>query len=253
VENDARSALEALQSFLNSEDKLVVVDGTHQNRKHVLALATALAIKGRTLRILFRANGRQNAGDFLRPLGIQRLPSPGDFLRLDGHRLFVDTINPRTWNASPSVIDIAVVYPLDSLAADTGSRCIEDLEYRRAGKILLVTWADIFDVTWLQDRRPVWVTYDAEQDDLAYHARVKVFTGDVRAPRLKTPDYASRADPRYLIRLHCDRCRCGRWALLNKAYPGIAAINDAETGEYEAKCLVCGSTMVDNYNWYGQD
>jgi hypothetical protein len=87
---------------------------------------------------------------------------------------------------------------------------------------------------------------------LAYHARVKGFTDKPRGPVLKVPGYASQADPRHLVRLHCDRCRSGRWAVLNKPYPGKALLRDAEFGEYEAKCLVCGSTMSDNYNWYGQ-
>lgn len=67
----------------------------------------------------------------------------------------------------------------------------------------------------------------------------------------KLPNYASKADRAKAIQLLCKgKCGCGRWAELNKIYPGKEALRRAQMGEYKATCLRCGGTALDNYNWY---
>jgi hypothetical protein len=63
------------------------------------------------------------------------------------------------------------------------------------------------------------------------------------------PEYAKNTPIEFLARVFCDRCGSAVWAKLDKAYPGIDAIRDAETGEYEARCLKCNNRIIDNYNW----
>ncbi|MGC3872879.1 hypothetical protein ACPF7Z_06370 [Halomonas sp. GXIMD04776] len=67
----------------------------------------------------------------------------------------------------------------------------------------------------------------------------------------KLPDYASKADRAKVVQLLCKgKCGRGRWAELNKIYPGKVALRKALMGEYKATCLRCGGTSLDNYNWY---
>jgi len=253
VANDFQSAVGEVARFLQSEALVAVVRGTHQNKKHTLVLDCALVDTSTTFRILFRVNSRRDADDFRRGVGFSRAPGAGSSLSYKGHRLYVDTINPRSWRDSPSPIDIGVVYPLDSLDADSGSVCVDDLKRRGATKIFLVTCTDNFDLTWVTSYDPYWITYDAEDEDPAYHQRVKDVTAEQGlSHHPKVPAYASREDTRYLVRHYCDRCRMSRLARLNKPYPGIRNLHDAQMGEYEATCLKCGCVALDNYNWYGQ-
>lgn len=228
--------------------------GTNQNEKHVLALQTTLLTSPSGTRLLFRANSRQNVSLFLRTAGIHRVPRPGEPLLVEGHRLYVDTTNPRSWKASVRPIDVGIVYPLDSLSPDTGSDCIQDLRSRDAKKLILVTWTDNVDYGWLATYSPRWIAFDAV-DKPDYHRKVKELEerGHRRqhGPR-DLPQYARDVDPRYLVRLHCDSCNATRWAQLNKPYPGLKALHRAAPGELEANCLKCGTTMRNNYNWYGQ-
>ena len=67
----------------------------------------------------------------------------------------------------------------------------------------------------------------------------------------KLPNYARNADRAKVVQLLCKgKCSGGRWAELNKIYPGKEALRKALMGEYKATCLRCGNTALDNYNWY---
>lgn len=207
--------------------------------------------------VLFRANSRENLPLFLKAVGIQvthRAARPGEPLVVGACRLYVDTINPRSWRISARPIDVAIVYPLDSLSPDTGSDCIQDLRSRDSKKLILVTWTDNVDYSWLDTYSPRWIAFDAlDQPD--YHRKVKDLEarGHRRYPGPRTlPQYARDVDTRYLVKLHCDSCHATRWARLNKPYPGLNALNGAMPGEFEATCLKCRTNLRDNYNWYGQ-
>jgi len=65
------------------------------------------------------------------------------------------------------------------------------------------------------------------------------------------PDYAKNADRAKVVQLLCKgKCGRGRWAELNKPYPGKDALHKAQMGEYKATCMRCGVPALDNYNWY---
>ena len=65
------------------------------------------------------------------------------------------------------------------------------------------------------------------------------------------PKYAQNADRDKLVKLLC-KGKCGKvvWAELNSTYPGKETLKKASMGEFQARCLKCGSISQDNYNWY---
>jgi hypothetical protein len=243
-------AINKIIEFLNSDSKFLLLTGTHQNKKHLLALSVIFNYSPSPQKVLFRANSMQNISTFLPG---KRSYKTGEFVREDKHYLAVDTINPTSWRATPKV-DIAVIYPIDSLTTTTADENIEDLINRRsAKKIILVSWTDNKDIYWAKRLEPVEVVYDAEEEDLEYHKRVEGHTVTVRREQIPNlPEYAKGTPPEYLTKLHCYRCGSSRWARLNKRYPGKSVLHQASYGEYKATCLKCGYEATDNYKWYGQ-
>ncbi|MDD2475858.1 MAG: hypothetical protein PHI32_08100, partial [Dysgonamonadaceae bacterium] len=133
-----------------------------------------------------------------------------------------------------------------------GQSRVQDLIDRNAKKIILITWTDNKDFSWVNQYNPCHVVYDAEEENPEYHQRVKEI--ELKHPRLsqqikRLPQYAKSTPGNYLIQIHCDKCRCSRWARLNKPYPGKTALGNAELGEFSAACLMCGYEAWDSYNW----
>lgn len=254
--NNKRKVIDAIMSFIDSDAKCLKITGTHQFQKHVLALAVIFSKYPPPATILFRTNSLQNVSDFLSPvINIPNRPKTGVPINIKGgYKLFIDTINRRTWMSSPLNIDVAVVYPIDSLKYDEGDECVHDLLSRKARKIILVTWTDNKDFSWTEQFHPMHIVYDAEQEDPEYHQRVLEVTSlptEVESIR-KLPQYAKSVPSEFVIKIICHRCRASRWAQLNKPYPGKTAIRNAKMGEYKATCLKCGYVAMDNYNWYRQ-
>ena len=168
-----------------------------------------------------------------------------------GYNLYVDTKNQISWRSSPSDIDIAVVYPASSLKESEGDDCVQDLIGRKAKKIVLVSWTDNADFGWVEQFDPVKVIYDSEEVDPEHHAEIEeIVSGSIPKSISRLPQYAKDTPNEYLIELYCKGCNSGRWAKLNKPYPGKSALKNAESGEYTATCLKCGYGNHDNYNWY---
>ena len=66
----------------------------------------------------------------------------------------------------------------------------------------------------------------------------------------KLPQYAQNANRAYVIQILCkEGCQCVRWAELNKPFPGLQELHQAEYGEYIAICLKCGHEVRDHVNW----
>lgn len=171
--NTKQAAIEQLHAFFTSADKFLFFNGTYQGEKHPLAISAASQFTTKPSTILFRSNHTHHTGEYLQAVGIQKPPKPGGFIRLNSHLLRVDTINRRSWTKTPRQIDIAIVYPIDSLDADKGRECVQDLVGRDANKICLVTWTDNRDFSWVEKLNPVRITYDAEAERPDYHQRVR--------------------------------------------------------------------------------
>jgi len=247
-------AIQAVSSFLQSDKRFLLLTGTHQHRKHVLALSIVLSQYPSPATILFRTNHSHSVGVFLAPvLNLLREPKVGIPIDVQGgYTLYADTINRRSWRSSPYNIDVAILYPLDALGYDDGDECVQDLVRKRAKKILLVSCTDNRDFGWADQFNPIHVKYDAEEEDPEYHKRVieSIASVSIRTITEKLPEYARSTPEKYLVKILCRRCNRTRWARLNAPYPGKTAVRSASIGQYRATCLVCGYEATDNYNWF---
>lgn len=176
--NTLKKAICEIQEFLKSNNQILLLRGTHQYKKHLLALSLVRS-DSNPARILFRANSVQNFGTFLSPIfkSRQRFVTGKQYNLKGGHSFFLDTINSRSWKSSPNNIDIAIVYPIDSLSKKTYKECIQNLQRKGAKKIILVSWTDNKDFSWTMSLDLVHVIYDAEEEDPNYHNRVLKIIG----------------------------------------------------------------------------
>ena len=250
-----KEANEAVSSFLRTEERFLLLTGTHQYEKHVLALNIILSEYPSPAQILFRVNHSSSIDSFLSPvLDLAHELKIGTPTNIQGgYTLYVDTINPTSWRSSPYEIDVAAVYPIDSLEYDAGDDCVQDLIRRKAKKILLVSWTDDRDFGWVDQFNPVRVVFDAEEENPEYHKRVLESIGQFHVDVIseKLPKYAQSTPQSYLVKILCrGRCHAGRWARLNLPYPGKSALKSAQMGQYRATCLQCGYEATDNYNWF---
>ncbi|MCP4593236.1 MAG: hypothetical protein GY842_21065 [bacterium] len=240
--------------FLRSTDQVLLLTGTHQQEKHPLALRAVLSEYPAPATVLFRTNHASHYRDFLRPvLPLQKKPRPGVPIRVHGaYELFVDTMNRASWGSTPRAIDVAVLYPIDSYKADTGTESVQDVQFRGAKKTFLITWTDNRDIAWTNHFAPVHVVYDAEAERPDYHERVRELSKAPLADETLTrlPKYAQSIPHDHLIRVRCSRCRSTRWARMNMPYPGEAVLHSAKTGVYWARCLKCGMTADEHTKWY---
>lgn len=253
--NTRQKATQSILSFLQKDEKLLLLTGTYQNEKHVLALSIILSKYPSPASILFRANHSRNIRTFLTPvLRLTKEPKTGIPIDVQrGYTLYVDTINPKSWHSSPRNIDVAMVYPIDSLGYDAGDDCVQDLMNRKAKKIFLVSWIDDKDFSWTNQFSPVHVIFDAEEENPEYHKRMLELLSSMQPEttiKEKLPAYAMSTPHKYLVKILCrGRCHTMRWARLNAPYPGKSAMRSAPFGQYRATCLVCGYEATDNYNW----
>lgn len=254
--NTRNEAVQAILAFIQSNERLLLLTGTYQNEKHVLVLSLVLSKYPSPAIVLFRANHLGNVEGFLSPLlNLMKAPKSGVPISVgSGYALYIDTINPRSWDSSPRNVDVGIVYPIDSLEYETGDRCVQDLiRTRNAKKIFLVSWTDDVDFGWTNQFNPVRVVFDAEEENPDYHRRM--IEGLASSPRSrviseKLPSYASSTPEEVLVKILCrGKCHTARWARLNAPYPGRSALRSAPMGTYRAICLVCGYEATDNYNW----
>lgn len=248
--NTGTQATQKILSFLQGDEKYLLLTGTHQYKKHALALAITLSEYPPPTTILFRADHMRGLRVHLK---LDREPKPRKPIVVhDGHTLFGDTINPKTWRSSPRNIDVAIVYPVDSLKYDAGGECVRDLTRRGAKKIFLVSCTDNTDFSWTEYFNPVHVTYDAEEEDPEYHRRMIEHSSPqpVFDPS-SLPAYAASTPQEFLVKFWCrGKCRKTRWARMDSPYPGRVALQEAQLGQYRARCLKCGYEATDVSNWY---
>lgn len=252
--NTRTKALEEINSFLQSNHRFMLLTGTFQTEKHPLVLAAILTQFPTPATILFRANHANHFDTFLSPvLKLSKKPKTGTPIAIQGgYTLYIDTTNRSSWGSSPSNIDIAVVYPIDSLSLQLGDECVQDLIARKAKKIILVSWTDNKDFSWVNQFSPIPVAFDAEEERPDYHQRmIEILPHEPLHERpTGLPSYAQSTQSEYLIQILC-RGKCGsmRWAKLNKPFPGMSTLKSAPMMDYRATCLKCGYVASDNYNW----
>lgn len=160
----------SLLEFMNSKEKVVLITGTHQYQKHVLALQT-LASQVNNSTVLFRGNSMKNFGTFFS--NHQRNYKTGTAYSLGSNKLFLDSISITSWQRSPNRVDHGILYPVDSVCNSNGKeRIITDICQRVSGKLFLVSWTDNTDYQWLSEIVERYVVYDVEEEDPEYHQRM---------------------------------------------------------------------------------
>ena len=144
--------------------------------------------------------------------------------------------------------------------ADQGTYCIEGpIDHRSADD-----WLDIGNSARDSGRNLRVIDFwEEELGAYTAHAKSRGFSQVssseiIEAPRDRSAEY-TKALPKYAQNASIDRlvkilCKgnCGKvvWAELNLPYPGKEALKKASMGEFQARCLRCGSIAKDNYNWY---
>ncbi len=174
--NGKEQAVENIISFLNSDEKALLLTGTHQYNKHKLVMAV-LDKYYRNASILFRVNGMNNIPNenFIGFAGLTKPPKSGQEIKI-GHNYYTfDSLNRSTWNKTGYEYNFAILYPVDPVIRSNIPDVIDDLLIRKnIGKIFLVSWTDRNEYKYsnFSTYYNRHIVYDAEEDDLEYHKRV---------------------------------------------------------------------------------
>ncbi|BAK98111.1 hypothetical protein OBV_09130 [Oscillibacter valericigenes Sjm18-20] len=175
--NGKAQAMQEIEEFFKSEEKGILVTGTHQFKKHIIAMAMIEKCY-KNAHVLFRINGLQNitGNSFLGCVGVEKQPKAGEQIRI-GHNYyeFDSLFNRGTWSKTSDQFDFAICYPIDALARKKDNEPIENLcRWKRIEKIFLCSWTDgdEYDYPFFSEYYDRHVIYDAEEDDPAYHKRV---------------------------------------------------------------------------------
>lgn len=175
--NGKDQAMQRITQFLQSDEKGILITGTHQYKKHILAMA--MIDKYYTnAHILFRINGLQKITDnsFLGCVGVEKRPKTGEEIRIGNNYYEFDSfLNRGTWSKTSNQFDFAICYPIDALSRKKDIEPIENLCRRKEiGKVFLCSWTDgnEYSYPFLSEYYDRHVIYDAEEEDPAYHKRV---------------------------------------------------------------------------------
>ncbi|MBD5643220.1 hypothetical protein HYH96_04840 [Clostridium botulinum] len=173
--NTREQAEKKILEFLNSENRTMVLSGTHMFKKHKLIL-NILAEQYENLKILFRVNSLKNTNsrDFF---GFEA--QTGRIYELRKNILYIDSMNTKSWQKTPNDFDIIIFYPAGSLYNKNSLEVknnLQDIFYRKnVNKIIFVTCqeGEYSNISYLKEYDDiVHIKYDSEEDDNEYHKRV---------------------------------------------------------------------------------
>lgn len=169
--NTLEKAVHEIENFLTSNEKCMLLKGTNQYKKHPLVISL-INQSSENIKLLFRVNALQNLDTFLQ---INQKLKTGTPYKYDKNILYIDSINSQSWTKTPNDFDYAVIYPIDSIIKSNQRDSIMLDVFRRAKKVILVSWTDSYDYSSIANVIDRIVTYDAEAEDPDYHARVLEF------------------------------------------------------------------------------
>lgn len=175
--NNRDQAIIEIKDFLKSDERCMLLTGTHQYEKHKLIMRILNEELDNHL-ILFRMNSMQNIieREFLGWTGLKRDPKAGERIKAGRNFYECDSFNTSsTWHKVSNKFSCAIVYPIDSICCRQKLQPIDDLfEHKNISKIFLVSWTDnrSYDYSILSKYFNRHVIYDAEEEDPAYHKRV---------------------------------------------------------------------------------
>lgn len=175
--NGKEQAIVQIIEFLKCDERVMILTGTHQYKKHKLIMSL-LNKNYKNTKILFRVSGMQNITnkEFAGFAGIKKTPKSGEWLKVRNNYYTFDSLKKPTWRRSGNKFDFAILYPIDSAMRGNINDVLDDLtRYKDIGKLFLVTWTDNkrYDYTTIAKYYDRHVIYDAEEEELAYHKRVR--------------------------------------------------------------------------------
>lgn len=162
-----------IKEFLQAEnEKIMLITGTYQREKHWEVLKTLNNSVQDSVKVLFRINAQNNIDSiFDRKL---KKPKLNTKIKLGNLRLYLDTINSRTWKYED--YNVSVLYPVDSVCRmkdEQRKKVISDLIRHTVNKVFIVSWTDNIDFSWLDefgiDRKAI---FDAEEEHPEWHNNV---------------------------------------------------------------------------------
>ena len=178
MENNKQEFINNIQSFLDSEDKAILVTGTNQYKKHKLIMAM-IDKNFKNANILFRTNGMENISnrEFVGWTGLKKkIIKSGEKIRIGMNNYEFDTFNvSRTWTRTSSKFDFAIVYPIDLMVRENKFDGIDNLYTNKdIKKIFLVSWTDSnsYDYEKISKYYNEHFIYDSKEEDIEYHKRV---------------------------------------------------------------------------------
>lgn len=175
--NGKQQAIEQIEHFMKSDERGILLTGTHQFEKHKLVMRW-LNENYRDLLILFRLNLMANiTTDSFTTL--KKQPKAGETVRLGRNNYQFDSfMSSGTWQKTDRRYHVAIVYPIDPFCRDLKHEALDDLFRKQISKVFLCSWTDIqsYDYTDLKKYYERHIIYDAQEEDPDYHARVIMTT-----------------------------------------------------------------------------
>lgn len=173
---DKEQAIDKITEFLKSDEKAILLTGTHQYKKHKLIMAL-LNKYYKNAKILFRVNGMDNITneEFAGFAGVKKTPKSGELIKVSNNYYMFDSLNKTTWSRSSNKFDFAIFYPIDSVMRGNVYDTLDDLtKNKEIGKLFLVSWTDNknYDYAAISKYYNRHIIYDAESENSAYHKRV---------------------------------------------------------------------------------
>lgn len=175
--NTKQNAIESIEEFLHSDERCLLITGTHQYAKHKLIMAILDKHFEHHL-FLFRTNSLKNVSnnDHLGWAGVNKTPKAGETFKVGRNMYQCDSLTSSgTWYKTSRRFACAIVYPVDTLYRSGDVSSIDDLfKFKEISKVFLASWMDRneYDHSIFAQFVQRHVVYDAEQEDPEYHQRV---------------------------------------------------------------------------------
>ncbi|QEL68860.1 MULTISPECIES: hypothetical protein [Bacillus cereus group] len=180
--NNRGNAIKQINEFISSKnEKVMLIRGTHQYAKHSLVLE--LLEQSKNLKTgVFRVTTFQNVPLFLNQAGydvpMNKTITSGKPYQLKNKIIYFDSLPTKsTWGRTPSELDFAIVYPMDSFC-DKKNEAKEELmrdilEWKNIKKVFIVSWTDVrWNYEWLKPYVDRSIVFDAEEENPEYHKNV---------------------------------------------------------------------------------
>lgn len=176
--NNREDLRKAIDEFADSDDRAMLVMGTHQYGKHKSVMAWLNQFRPGS-KVLFVINKMAHITDS-EFLGLTKQPKIGESVKF--HKNTYEFSNFNLISRAHHQHDFAIVYPIDALVRQKDTKVFEELQRMRIGKIFYITWTDIktYDFSILDAYIQRRAYYDIEEENPEVHKRVLKICGELR-------------------------------------------------------------------------